>query len=266
MIPKIKRGQLMDSSNTASVIDNLGKWIAIASATSLCLSLIYDWGFFFALNMTFLEVPSQLSDHVRSALLWLAPVIGIAFIALIFESITTKMSKEKSNDKITKEQTKNKQGIIKNTTLLKISLMLAMIAPFTLFILYGEELIRLLSLSFIAMWAYFCDWIFTKPRSTYFESKSIRIFTFIIPVIIFSTFCMGYEKSATIFNAGYLRVTITTQSSTINSAIIVRYLEKGILVGTQSNKIEFIQWPEIKSINSNGEYIKNPGYLSKHAN
>ena len=43
------------------------KAVALGASFSLIASLVHDWGFFFALSLTFLKIPSTLSDHVRSA-------------------------------------------------------------------------------------------------------------------------------------------------------------------------------------------------------
>ena len=55
---------------------HLGKSLSIVSAALLALSVIYDYFFLRSLGLSFAEVPTTISDHLRSAVIWL-PVLGI---------------------------------------------------------------------------------------------------------------------------------------------------------------------------------------------
>ncbi len=62
-------------------IEKLGKLLAIFSILVFLLSICFDFGFFQALGLDFSELPTSISDHVRSALVW-APTAAIILLII----------------------------------------------------------------------------------------------------------------------------------------------------------------------------------------
>jgi hypothetical protein len=58
---------------TASLIEDLPKRLSLIATCMLVVSIGYDYFFFLALGLSLSDVPTTLSDHARSAVLW-APV------------------------------------------------------------------------------------------------------------------------------------------------------------------------------------------------
>lgn len=60
-------------------------WDAIAavlgavSGLSLFLSIVFDMGYFDTIGLRFSDIPTTISDHVRSALLWIPQTVTAAF-------------------------------------------------------------------------------------------------------------------------------------------------------------------------------------------
>lgn len=72
--------------------DGAGKVLAILGTFTTMLSVFYDHSFLLALGLGFAEVPTNLADHVRSAVVWLPALLpSLAFYALLdllFRGIT----------------------------------------------------------------------------------------------------------------------------------------------------------------------------------
>jgi len=61
-------------------VEQLGTLIGLTSGALLILSVFYDFSFLLALDLTFEDVPTTISDHVRSAIVW-APRVGGMMLA-----------------------------------------------------------------------------------------------------------------------------------------------------------------------------------------
>lgn len=67
-----------------NIIEKVPFLLGLASALILALSITYDYGFLVWLGLSYSEVPSTLSDHLRSSLIWLpSAVVGFFFIMTI---------------------------------------------------------------------------------------------------------------------------------------------------------------------------------------
>lgn len=60
-----------------------GTIIPIIIGASFLLSICYDYFFLNALGLSFSDIPSQISDHIRSAILWLPIIAGVFSFAII---------------------------------------------------------------------------------------------------------------------------------------------------------------------------------------
>ena len=62
-------------------IDALG-WgtvSGIVASLSLLISVTYDWGFFFALDLSYAKAPTTIVDHIQSWLYWLPALMPVGF-------------------------------------------------------------------------------------------------------------------------------------------------------------------------------------------
>lgn len=62
----------------SSALENLSRAVGVCVAIAFALSVVHDWAYLDALGLSFVEVPTSISDHVRTGLLWL-PWCGAAF-------------------------------------------------------------------------------------------------------------------------------------------------------------------------------------------
>jgi hypothetical protein len=74
--------------DTNRLVSTLGLVPSLGAAGLLAFSVLYDFFFFRQLGLSFTEVPTELSDHFRSAFLW-APIVGTIFLAAtIYVAVT----------------------------------------------------------------------------------------------------------------------------------------------------------------------------------
>ena len=72
----------------------------VLAACALILSIIYDWGFFFALNIGFIDIPTSIGDHIRSALIWLPKTLFSFFIVFAIEFINQRIERGLTEEEI----------------------------------------------------------------------------------------------------------------------------------------------------------------------
>ena len=70
-------------------LDRLPALTAVFASWSLVVSVAYDWGFFFALGISFAHAPTTLSDHLSSWLVWATlytpvPVAYVLYLMIRF--------------------------------------------------------------------------------------------------------------------------------------------------------------------------------------
>lgn len=59
-----------NSTNNLASLENLVKLTPIFTASILAISIVYDSGYLLALGLTLLDIPSNITEHIRSAILW----------------------------------------------------------------------------------------------------------------------------------------------------------------------------------------------------
>jgi hypothetical protein len=61
---------MTESGKQFSVVEDLGKVFATLGGVFFLFSVFYDYCYLNALGLTFREVPTNITDHVRSAIVW----------------------------------------------------------------------------------------------------------------------------------------------------------------------------------------------------
>lgn len=96
-----------------STVENLAKLAPIFTAGILATSVIYDSSYLLALGLSIADIPTSVSEHLRSALIW-APIVFLFLLTvfgLIIYSETTLKFKQKN---ITEYKKSSKKTMIIN--------------------------------------------------------------------------------------------------------------------------------------------------------
>lgn len=75
-----RKDHALETEESSGVVELLSKGLALLGTVCLGFSVVYDWGYLSGLGLNFREVPTSLTDHLRSAIIWLPQ--GIFFVAL----------------------------------------------------------------------------------------------------------------------------------------------------------------------------------------
>lgn len=76
-------------SGPVASLDGVSKLVALLGTAFMLLSVFYDFSFLTALGLRFSDVPTTISDHVRSAIVWAPTIVvfgGLGVVLGIWES------------------------------------------------------------------------------------------------------------------------------------------------------------------------------------
>lgn len=174
------------STNKFTSLETLVKLTPIFTALVLAISVIYDSAYLWALGLTLFDIPSSISEHLRSALLWSPVVLAISmFLGLMYiQFIQSKLNKNSSSNKIFKDTSKY-QSVI--------TLVLGLI---TIFLLIGMSYLKKSMFPIFFLIPVFWILVVNKLLDFYIHKKiapSIFILClYLIPILLFFFGLYGY--------------------------------------------------------------------------
>lgn len=168
-------------------VEQLGTLIGLTSGALLILSVFYDFNFLLALGLTFADVPTTISDHVRSAIVW-TPLVGLMTLAFYMLDMFIRRV----------ERGRTEAEIIASSSTPKFTrafragakyLILVMVVLFEM--LFGTS-ISWLYLSFIFAWGFLSISVVHHPRmGLQFSRTGGRLFIF-VPLFVAFVGYFGY--------------------------------------------------------------------------
>lgn len=252
---------MADNTSSTVPLDLIAKLVGLAASASLALSVIFDWGFYSALNLSFLEVPSELSDHVRSALIWFPKVVAAFGGLFVFEMLTRRIEQGMTEEEIVQsssnpQRTKRlRDGPYKMGAYIAVFVVIA-------YVLLGEIFLGALPFGLIVSWFMFSAWAQSHPRIIERRPLHFRVVAHFLPPIAIWLFFSGYGDAVRIFHntTPDLKLTVANTTS-LEPVTLLRQLDRGLLVKEANNTISFRPWSEIKKVETSGRYVPSKGVL-----
>ena len=252
----------MENKISKFPIGIVAEGLAIIIAIGFTLSVIYDWGFFYALGIDFNFVPTTTRDHLRTCLLWLPYIflIAIFYYALEFQfqrverGLTEdELAESSSNPEKTKKLRKRPWKVIK------------WLGPLALinYILFGDIYSSSLPFALAMVWLIFAEWCYSAPLIQMRRSWLAQLAFTLLPIMFIFSFFSGYHKavSNSLGNENHIKLIVKNKNSDINGNLL-RNFERGVLLINKENKILFLPWKDINIIKKTKKYNPFQGALS----
>lgn len=238
-----------NSGNTKIGTDELGKAIGILTAITLCLSVIFDWGYLEALGLSFTDVPTTIADHVRDALLWVPAILSAVLGYTLLELMSRRIEHG-----LTEEELINQSRSPKRTAWLRRSPhKLFKVLAITIILLnffFGDVFAKGMVFAAPFMTLEIIGWSLAHKRVANGISPLLqRGISIVVPLTVFMYF-FGYWRGTEQFiekPAVSLTLSEPSQSSQVT---LLRQIEKGILVKDIAGKAIFYRWEDVKSIST----------------
>lgn len=220
-------------------LETVGKYCAIIIAiapASLILSFFYDWGYFSTLGISFSDIPTELSDHMRSALVWFPKVaLSVVVPILVIQILTIRIEIGK---------------LIRILNIIYRYAILGWIIVLTW--LLGVVGTQILIIGLFLFWLALIEWAFKRPDISDRYSHLLPGFLNVASISVFLLFSLGHLTAIKDMTRKgnsheiYLIESINGQKSFKTN--VLRTSKNWLLVHSENDNVRWIKLDQIKQI------------------
>jgi hypothetical protein len=243
-IPAIEEHpRIMAKDDRFSWLSTVGTTVALGSALSFVLSVIYDWGFFRALDVELPTLPTNLSDHARAAINSVPSTALFAVLAAIYILLL-----KRSEKKVVKQPRFPRLRRFGNNGWV-IPIWILTVAGPLLYLLFGARFLGLLAIGAPCLWLIFAHWLIGEPPLSNFRPLPLFICVAWLPAAALIVYSRGSMEghAARELPSGH-SISVVAHSTPL-TATILRSIDKGILVLSSDKKeIQFLPWASVTAI------------------
>lgn len=229
-------------------------------------SIVYNYAYFLAFNISLVQIPLTINDIVNSALVWIPAVSIIAASGFIFLLITKRIEQGMTEDEIVQSTSNPARTAWLRELPFKI-MEYGSVVGVVIFILLGQHFYNSLSTVFplfMIFWFWFGKKISDHPRIIERRRVWLQLLIIFAPIIIGFIFVRGYDDAINKISTSNSDSIIYFKNNTSLSAVTLRNLEKGILLRKlNSNVVKFIPWEDIQIIDMQYEEKYYSGLICK---
>jgi hypothetical protein len=231
--------------------------ISVLLSIGFVSSVLYNYGYFFALGLSINSLPLTLMDYSETALLWLVPVFIVLAFGVMVELVLTRLEGGLTEEEIITSTSNPEKTRKRRDAPVKYIKRIAIAATgmwVIVYILFGRNFYPsfnyLFPLIFVDWWI-FSTWLNDHPTIHQRRNKIMRYAIVLLPLIALFMFYRGHETAIDDIsnpNATYiLHVKDEAAVSKQKQVVLLRNLNRGILVSADKN-LEFYSWVDVKKI------------------
>lgn len=249
-----------DETKTIS-LGNIAEGVALTVALGFVVSVIYDWGFFYALDFDFSTIPTATSDHFRTGVLWFPKLLAIILAYFAIEFQFKRIERGLTEDEIV--------GASSSPSKLKAfregpGKFIQWVAPLAVlnYILIGDAYSSMQPIMLSITWMAFAEWCYSVPLIQMRRSRDAHVaFTF-LPIVVILAFFSGYN--AAVDGASRDPVAVAIDNGQPTSPIkgrVLRTFERGIFILGDDNHFLLIPWDQVHAVHTEKPYTPFRGVL-----
>ena len=254
------------STETNTSLSSIVESISILVTAGFVVSVIYDWGFLRSLGLDLKRVPTSISDHIRTGLLWFPPLIGMAIahfaIEFQFQRIEKGLTEEEivSSAKNPKKMRKFREGPYKFFA--QTGFLIAILS-----LMFGDIYASALPFALVMVWGTFANWCYSAPLIRLRRSQATQGAFVLIPAIMILAYFNGYSDASAAAYKERMGIEISLASNRpVVEGTFLRTIEAGILYLSEDTHVEFVPWNEIRSYRIADEYHPYLGVMCEWFN
>ena len=250
-----------DESKTVSIGATLAQGVVLTVAVGFIVSVIYDWGFIYALGLDIAYLPTTTADHFRTGILWFPPLLGFTLVYIAIEFQFQRMERGLTENEIVKSSTNPERMQKFWAGPWKLVMWIAPLYALY-YVLIGDTFAGLLPGILAILWIGFSRWCYSTPLVKLRRSKAIQTaFTF-LPLVGILAFFSGYNAAVDAAVRKPFEITVERKEPfTSVSGNILRTLDKGVLLLNDGNSILFLPWDQVGAIRDKKPYKPFRGVL-----
>ncbi|MFO1128458.1 MAG: hypothetical protein U1E66_08545 [Rhodospirillales bacterium] len=247
-------------------LSTIAECVGLIVAVAFVVSVIYDWGFVFALGLDFSYLPTTTADTFHTGLLWFPRLLGLVFAYFVIEFQLQRVERGYTEQEII-QLSNNPERIRRfRESPYKAFAWLATLACFT-WILCGDLITSVQPLCVAIVWFIFAKWCYSSPLIKMRRRIGVhRAFT-LLPIIGSIAFFTGYNAAVDAAIRKPFDITIERQTPLVAvSGHLLRIFERGLLLVEDKQVISFVPWEQISAIHENTAYKPFRGVLCEWLN
>ncbi|NRE46697.1 hypothetical protein [Burkholderia pseudomallei] len=239
-----------------SFTDGMTTAVTLFATLALPCSVIFDWAYYSRLGLHMSQVPTSLSDHGRTAVIW-APVMGVGFALSLLQSIITRgLNEWKSTDEIERSLV---AAVGKSRRTLKglawlfgtSSGLLTSILAISLgsYVYVGGESFGGLLFAAALAWIFLANRL--MPKNDGVGPQWVRRWAFAIylgPMIAAMSYQYGDSVAIINLKEKPSATIALSNKDVLTKLVVLRYLDRGVLVKKLDGHLMFVQWSAIADI------------------
>ena len=224
----------------------VGNAVALAVPAGLVISIFYDYGFFSAIGLSFIDTPTSVGDHFRTGVIWF-PALVLLFIGYVavefqFQRVEKGLTEQEIIDSSPKpERTRRfRAGPYR---------LIAVFAPIVMlfFLLIGDVQASLVPGAAAITWMIFSVWCNSSPLILLRRPKIVRDLFLFGPVIIIVSYFSGYNKAIEQALTKPELVEIELDDGKSVTFQSLRTLENGFLFISEEGEVRLLSWDIVRS-------------------
>lgn len=254
-----------DRKERLELLDAAGKAVGVIASASVAASVVYDWGFLKGLGLELGEVPTSLSDHVRSALVWIPGLLSASLFWVAIHLFTRRVEQGLTEKELV-ASSKNPKAMGRFRRSSEVGVLAVMFLGAAGYVLLGfESSAAALVFAVPLLWLFFVNWVFSHPRVQARTARWARITLLASPALLFFVYFFGYARGIDTRKADRpeVRVIVKDHPPREREGSVVRYMERGLLFKQGAGKISFLPWDEVAEVRRMREVRPYQGLLCR---
>ncbi len=197
--------------------------ISMSGALVLSASVVYDYAYFFVFDMSFAEIPTTLSDHLRTSLNWLPRMVLILLVLFVIEMFVRRVEQGKTEEELI-QSSSNPQVMARFRNHPKFLMSLAMFFAISYF-LSSSLPVQVLEAPAIIIWILLHNFLYGHERIMKRSSKDIYMLSRWVPLILIVMFIQGYAAAGEIEKGRGNSYVFLTEKG-ITTSVLARTFDK----------------------------------------
>ncbi|HEY5706727.1 MAG TPA: hypothetical protein VIS96_14265 [Terrimicrobiaceae bacterium] len=190
---------VLSETKALPFLEETGKLIGVLGVALLILSVAHDYFFLVALSLTFNEVATSISDHVRSAIVWLPKLVLFTFAMFVYEVLMRRVEGGRTEQELIETS-----PTPRFTKWFRFGANAAFVLSVVFIVLTTTLLtasLHLLFLGFILFWGFLSYSVVQHPHmGAGFTATGARVFI-IVPLIVAYVGSFGYGSGERMLTA-----------------------------------------------------------------
>jgi len=248
----IESQQVLAEREEKPIVESIVSVMTLLAMLVLPCSVVFDWAYFSRLGLNMSQVPTSLSDHARSAVIW-APAFGFALLGAVLQHvINRRMDDWRDPSEVRREKMEtaaHSNFVIRWLTWLfftpSVFILSAVAVSVCSFLWSGSEyygaMLFMLGLG----------WILAATKVLPDNAEWVRKFGLLIalgPVIAAAAYVAGDRRAIENLKESPSATIVLSNKEQLSKLVLLRYLDRGVLVKKPDEHLMFVQWSAIAEI------------------